>query len=98
MMGMAQSSPIVKGVIVLEGVDEGGDVGLVQAAVAVGDEFQGQGVDPRQAVERAALDLGQQLVVAARQVGADLEEGLGNDVESCRAAIRRRGRKLSPRR
>ena len=47
----------------------------------MGDEFQGQRVNSRQAVERTAPDLGQQLVVAARQVGADLEKGLGNDVE-----------------
>src|SRR2546421_535023 len=52
--------------------DEEGDVVLVEGAVGVRDQFQGEAVDAGPAAERAAGELRQVVVVAAGQVGADL--------------------------
>ncbi len=65
----------------LKGVDEMGEVVLVHAAITMGHEFHGDRVDARQAAQRAAGDLGEEPIIAARQIGVDLEQGFGNDVK-----------------
>ena len=65
----------------LERLDEARDVALVQATVAVGHQLQRHGVNARQAVERSSLDLRQELIVPARQIGADFDQGFGDDME-----------------
>ncbi len=65
----------------LEGLDVPADPGLVQAAVGVRHQRQGQSKDARVAGQRAVGQLGQLRVVAARQVVLDLVEGVLDDVE-----------------
>ena len=65
----------------LERPDKPGDPRLVELAVGVGDQRQGQRVDAGIAGERRYRQLGQQLIVARRQVVADLAERVGDDVE-----------------
>ena len=65
----------------LEGLDVPADPGLVQAAVGVRHQRQGQREDARIAGQRAVGQLGQLRVVAARQVVLDLAEGVLDDVE-----------------
>ncbi len=60
---------------------EARDVAFVQAAVAVGDQLQSDGINARQTVERAAFDLGQPLIITVRQIGANLRQRFVDDVE-----------------
>ena len=81
MVGKAQSSPIDKRGPFLERPDEPCDAGLVQLAVGVGDQLQGQRVNTRIAQERWYRELGQQLIVPRRQVAAHLAQGVFDDME-----------------
>jgi len=68
----------------LERADEVGDPGLVELAVGVRDQRQGQGVDAGVAPDLADGELGQLGVVAAGQVLLDLAEDVLDDVEVVR--------------
>ena len=65
----------------LEGQEEPGDPRLIQLAVGVGHQRQGQGVDAGIAPDLADGELGELRVVAAGQVLLDLAEDVLDDVE-----------------
>ncbi len=65
----------------LEGPDEPGDPRLVELAIAVGDQRQRHREDAGIADERRRDQLGQQLVIAGRQVATHFAERVGDDVE-----------------
>ena len=65
----------------LKGVDEAGEVGLVEAAVAVGHHLDSDRVNSRQAAQGAGRDLGEQLIIAMRQIGENLEQRFRHDVK-----------------
>ena len=65
----------------LKRLDIAGDPRLVQAAVGVGDQGEGQGIHARIAVEGAVVELGEFGIVAARQVVPDLSQDFLDDVE-----------------
>ncbi len=65
----------------LKRLNEMGEVILVQTAVTMGHEFHGDRVYARQAAQRAGGDFGKQPIIAVRQIGVDLEQRFGNDVE-----------------
>jgi hypothetical protein len=54
---------------------------FIKTAVSVGHHFDGDGVNARQAAQRAGRDFGEQPIIAARQIGVDLEERFGHDVK-----------------
>ena len=80
----------------LVAVQEAQELLPVEAAVAVADELDGQGVDARVAGQLPCRELGQVAVVAARQVLADVAD-LGSDqVVVVEQPLRRRRDELPP--
>src|SRR6202007_2399914 len=70
-----------EGGYLLERGGEGSDVLRVESALGVGDEGNGQLVDPGVAGERAVGEVGELSVVPAWKVLADLGDVIADDVE-----------------
>ncbi len=77
----------------LVAVHEAHELLPVQAAVAVADELDGHGVDPRVPRQLPERELRQLAVVAGGQVAAHVEDHRGDEVEVVEQPLRGRGHK-----